>query len=230
MTERGKKRASGESAAVAEAKNEADAMTEEHAQELPEESPRWQTRTPKFARMRFDWASPEERFIVQRARTEVETRIVHAFPDAFAVLNNIYEIVRLPQYDANGEVVRDQFGWPVWQRTPDGMYLEDFTLLSRKQMQHLVGQITTRLFAWEQTASDLWAESVFAKAKFEERFAIAFDDPISGTVDDRRSAANRDAAEERYFAIYLTHMSRRADSLVKSMDRLSQRLKDLLAS
>ena len=38
-------------------------------------------------------------------------------------------------------------------------------------------------------------------AKEAQRFALAFDAPMSGTVDDRKAAGNIDAREERYFAI-----------------------------
>ena len=67
---------------------------------------------------------------------------------------------------------------------------------------------------------------MFAKAQWEERFSIAFDAPMSGTVDDRRAAGNIDAREERYFAIFLSLYSRKADSIVRSMELLSQRLRD----
>lgn len=228
--ERNKVRASGETAATAEAKEAAAQVDQPVTVTLPEESPQWQSRTPKFARMRFDWATPEDRLAVERARTAVEGRIVREFADAFSILNGIYGVIRDPELHPDGTPVTDQWGYPVWKRTPDGFYLEDFTRLSHKQMEHYTGIITTRLFEWEQAAADLWAQAMFAKAQFEDRFAIAFDAPMSGTVDDRRAAGTKDAAEERYFAIYVTHLSRRADAVVRSMERLAQRLKDLLTA
>lgn len=228
--DRNKVRASGMSAADSEARLEAERLPEPHTEQLPEESPTWQSRTPRFTRMRFDWPTREERQVMDRARIGVNTRIVNEFRDAYFILNAIYDVIREPELDVNGNVKVDQFGMTVWAKTPTGFYIEDFTKLTRKQMEHFVGLITTRLFEWEQMAADLYAEALFAKAQFEERFAISFDAPLSGTVDDRRASANRDAAEERYFAIFETHLSRRADAIVRSMDRLSQRLKDILSA
>jgi hypothetical protein len=39
-----------------------------------------------------------------------------------------------------------------------------------------------------------------------------------------------EAADERYFAIFESVLSRKADAIVRSMERLSQRLKDVMQS
>lgn len=229
MVQAFKPRSSGVLGSSEEARQQVEALEQTHLENLPEESPRWE-RTPKFARMRFDWGSREERLVIETGKAAVESRIMREFADAFNVLNEVYSIIRKQAVDASGDPVVDSLGQPVWERNSDGSFTEDFTALSHRQMRHFIGVITTRLFYWEQIAADLWAEAMFAKARFEERFAIAFDSPMSGTVDDRRSAGNRDAAEERYFAIHMTHLSRRADAIVRSADRLSQRLKDLIST
>lgn len=79
-------------------------------------------------------------------------------------------------------------------------------------------------------AADAWTESMFAKAQWEERFGIAYGAPHDGTIEDRTSYAKRDAAEERYFAIFAASYSRKADALVRVMSTLGQRLKDSLVS
>lgn len=225
-----KPRASGVQGSSEEAKEEVSKMMDTHSEELPEENPKYNLRTPKFSRMRFDWGTADDRMVMERAKTAVDVRINREFRDALFVLNDIYAIIRKPETDEFGQPKFDHFNLPLWERGMDGRYTEDFTLMTRRQMEHFIGLITVRLFDWEQTAADMWAQAMFAKAQFEERFAIAFDSPMSGTVDDRRAAGNRDAAEERYFAIFTTYLSRRADAIVRSADRLSQRMKDLLTA
>jgi hypothetical protein len=229
MVAPGQRRRSGEPGAAEEAVKQAEEIDQPLAEESKEErAKRW--RTPGFQRMRFTWR-PEDAGVVQSAHVAADQAIVRAFPDAYRLMNDIYTIVREPQMNkATGEVVTDANGFTVWMRTPDGGYVEDWSALTRKQMSEFIGAITVKIFGWEQTKDALWMDAMMAKAQFEERFAIAYDSSLKGTVDDRTAVGNKDAAEERYFAIFLSTLSRKADSLVRSMDRLSMRLNNLLTA
>lgn len=233
MPSRGKERASGATGAQEEARNATDEIDKEIVVDLPDERPvKW--RTPGFMRMRFSW-NDDERMVIDRAKAATQQKIMDAFPDAFWIMNSIYDLVREPvkRFDpATGEVeiVRDIYGFAEWVRNADGSYVEDFNKMNRRDKEHYIGLISTRLFTWEQIQVEMWADAMFAKAKFEERFAIVYDAPMTGTVDDRNAVAKKDAADERYFAIYMTVLSRRADALTRSLDRISQRLKDVLTA
>lgn len=228
MVARAKERASGLTAASEEATAEAAKMTEPiEAAVMPEERER-KFRTPGFSRMRFDW-SPEDRVVVSMAQRSVEERVLANFADAYQTMYEVYDLVRTPVTDEAGEPRKDEYGFTIWRRSPSGSYDEDWTKLSLKEKERFLFEITTRMFEWEQRAADAWGESMFAKAQWEERFAIAFDAPMAGTVDDRRAAGNKDATEERYFAIFVTLYSRKADAIVRSLALLGQRLKDSMA-
>lgn len=222
----GDTRAHGESAAVEEAKEEVENLTEPIESDVLDEERKKTFRTPGFARMRTQWNS-EDRRIIQHAQSAVEGRILANFEDAYQVMYEVYDLVRTPEVDERtGEVKTDQWGFTVWKKSVSGSYEEDWTALTSKQRQNLLFTITTRLFDWEQRAADAWGEAMFAKAQFEERFAIGFDEPMSGTVDDRRAHANIESREERYFAIFLTLYSRKADAVVRTLSLLGQRIKD----
>ena len=77
-------------------------------------------------------------------------------------------------------------------------------------------------------SSDAWGEAMFAKAMWEETFSIGYSASVSGTIDDRTAAGRIGAAEERYFAIFMTLYSRKAEAITRSMALLGQRLKDTL--
>lgn len=224
----GQRRASGQTVAEEIIHEESAQAEQPIAVELPEERART-FRTPGFARMRITWA-PQDRAIISQALAAVEGRILNSFGDAYQVMHELFEIVRTPETNPDGSVKRDQWGFTVWARTPSGGWEEDFTRLTTKQRENFLFQITTRIFDWEQRAADVWGEAMFAKAAWEERFSIGFDAPMSGTVDDRRAAGNLDAREERYFAIFASLYSRRADAIVRSMNLLGQRLKDSLTA
>jgi len=222
----GQRRASGETVTEEVVREDSAHFDEPVAVELPEDRER-KFRTPGFARMRIDWAS-QDRPIVVKALAAVEGRILHSFGDAYQVMHDVFEIVRTPEVTSSGEICRDQYGFTIWKRTVSGGWEEDYSRLTRQARENFLYQITTRIFDWEQRAADVWGEAMFAKAQWEERFSIGFDAPMSGTVDDRRAAGNLDARDERYFAIFASLYSRRADAVVRAMNLLGQRLKDTL--
>lgn len=196
---------------------------------LPEDArpDRPQFRTPGFSRMRIT-RTPDDQIIMSGIQTAIEDRLVETFLDAYIVMNDIFEAVREPEVDASGEVVRDRHGFAVWKRKANGAWEEDWSRLTRAERENFIFEITTRLWGWEQRAADAWADSMFAKAQWEERFGIAYGTPHSGTIEDRTAYAKRDAAEERYFAIFSAAYSRKADAIVRVMATLGQRLKDTL--
>ena len=185
-------------------------------------------RTPGFTRMRFDWR-PEDRVVMTRAREIAHRRLVTEFADVYEVLWEVYRVVRNPLVDEKtGEIMVDDYGLQLWARNENGGYDEDFSKLTKAEKERFMFLLVTRAFEWDQRAADIRGEALMAKAQFEERFAIGFDAPPQGTVDDRRAAGNLDAREERYFAIYMTWFSRKADALLDSAHRLESRLRDAL--
>lgn len=185
-------------------------------------------RSPMFSRMRLDWKS-EDRPVIQRAAASVEARIQANFVDAYQVMFDLYMIVREPVVDEDtGEIQKDRWGFPEWQRGVSGSYVEDFTRLTRGQKENFLFLITTHIFEWQQAAADAWGEAMFAKAQWEETLSLGFDRPMSGTVQDREHAGKLHARDERYFSIFLSLYSRKADAICASMELLGQRLKDTL--
>jgi hypothetical protein len=186
-------------------------------------------RTPGFQRMRLDWRS-DDRAVLSNVKTSAESRLLKEFPDAYRMLGRVYDIVRTPEVDEHGDPKRDFHGWPIWKRGLTGGYEEDFTRLTYKQKEDFLFAITTHLFEWQQLAADAWAEAMFAKAQWEERFSMGYEGPMSGTVQDRTASGRLDSREERYFALFMSLYSRKVDALVRSMELLGQRIKDSLVA
>lgn len=197
---------------------------------LPEDprkgKPEW--RTPGFARMRTSW-SPEDAVMMQRISAAIDDRIFEVFQDAFIVMNDLFEVVRTPEFDAEGTAKTDRHGMIIWKRKANGAWEEDWTRLTAKQKENFLFQITTRLFRWELLAADAWKDALFAKAQWEERFGITYAGPQRGTIDDRTNYAKRESAEERYYAVFMASYSRKADAILRVLTNLGQRLKDTLA-
>lgn len=225
-----KARASGQSQAAEVAEEQALVLVEPLEEEvLPEERGRM-FETMGFSRVRMTWQDGADA-MVARIREVVDDAILTHFTDAYSIMSDLYDVVREQEVDqATGELVTDPYGMPVHVRTPSGGYYEDWSRLTDRQREDFLFRITTSLFAWEQRAADLWGEAMFAKAVWTEAFAIGYDAPVKGTIEDRTARANVESAEDRYFAILQSLLSRKADALVRSMTLLSQRLKDTMGS
>lgn len=181
-----------------------------------------------FTRTRTEW-SGEYAVAIRRMKQEIEQVIQGRFSEAYAVMFDLYEVVREHEVDEEtGEVKVDDAGLPIWRKTELGSYVEDWTKLTIKQREQFLFRIMTSLFAWQQDAAELWGEAMFAKAIWTESFSRGFDAPLKGTVDDRTARGNLDSAEDRYFAVYLSLLSKRADALCQSLERIALRLKDTM--
>lgn len=190
-----------------------------------------ETATTGFARMRTDWRpgdSAEILGIVQQAQG-----IIHrTFPDVYLIMNELWELVRNPVVNvSSGEIKTDVFGWPEWEKLPSGAYREDYTRLTAREKEDFLLRITTGLLEWEQKASTSWLEAMLAKGRWEEAMATGFIAPTGrATVEERTQRGRAHAAEDRYHAIFRAAVSRSAEQLVRSMERLGQRLKDSLTA
>lgn len=181
-----------------------------------------------LSRMKREWDQDEALEMIGIHKI-VDDFMMKNFGDAFLIINDIYEVVRKPAYNQEtGEVLKDRYGFALWQRTPSGTFIEDYSRLTHRQMQDYLFQITTSLFAWKQKQAELWGEAMLAKAVWEESFSLAYDDSKGKTVEDRTQKARLGSREDRYFGILQAMISRKADNLVDSLELLSQRLKDIV--
>jgi hypothetical protein len=185
-------------------------------------------RTPGFSRMRLNW-SGDDGAVINGVVETVDRQLMKMFPVAYEVRLELFDVVREAVVDlTTGEVALDHLKLPVWKTTSSGTYVEDWGRLTDRLRENSLHKITVYLVEWEEIQANLWGEAMFAKAAWEERFAAGFlkAPGAKPTVDASTNYGRAASMEERYFAIYRTLLSRRADALVRSMERLGQRLKD----
>ena len=208
---------------------EADKTFEDTATVRVHEDETRENRTPGFTRMRTHWEG-DEALHVQSLRAIVDDVMLTQFPDAIMIMNDLFEIVRTPMVNSDGEVVVDRHGFPVWERNDSGAFLEDYSRLSYRDKEDILFRITTNLVRWKEIQANLWGDAMFAKAAWEERFSDQFLSApgMRPTIDDKTNRARHNSVEERYFAIFQALISRRADALIDSMVLLGQRIKDVI--
>lgn len=227
MTARAEVRASGKTAGTEAADEVVQGATEPLDEAvLPEERERVFEQLG-FSRMRMSW-SEEHSGMVHRIRQTVHGRVFDLFPDAFSIMEEVWRVVRTQASDPEtGELLVDEYRLPQWQKTAGGAYVENWALFGTAQREQTLFKITTMMFEWEQRASDVWGEAMFAKGVWAEEFAHYFDDrnkKSKATIDACNADATVRSAESRYFAIFSSYLSRQADALVKSMDRIARLL------
>lgn len=189
-----------------------------------------ENKTPGFSRMRTEWHG-EDAAQISGLRHIVEGRILQLFPGAFMLMNDLYDLVREPVRDKDtGFPMTDAHGFVIWARSDSGAFIEDYSRLGIREKEDFLFRITTNIFEWRQTATDLWGDAMFAKAQWEEAMSTGFIAPTGRlTVDDRTHRGRAHSVDERYFAIFQSLLSRRADAVVDSLSLLGQRLKDSLS-
>jgi hypothetical protein len=225
-----KVRASGKTAAEEVAQEviaEADKTMEV---ELPDEREK-SFQTPGFSRFRMNWFG-EDATMISSMHEVVDQKLNEHFADAYTIMYEIYDLVRQKLTNPDGSTAKDKYGLELWARNDTGNYIEDWDKLNYRQRERFLFLITTRLFEWEQVAAGAWAEAMMSKAIWEESFAIRFTElpAVSATrptVDDRTNHARVLSKEDKYFAIFCTYYSRKADALVRNMNLIAQRLKDV---
>ncbi len=187
--------------------------------------------THRENRLRYDW-SDDVREEIHGIHSVVERLLLETFGSAYQIMNELYEIVREPSVGKGGEIQTDIYGFTIWERNEYGNYIEDYSKLGMKEVKDLLFKITTRLFQWEQDAARIHGDAMYAKALWERSFALGYTDArMNGgrTVEDRTQAGRVASLDDRFFGIFQSNLSRRADALVRSMTLLSQRLKDVLS-
>lgn len=177
-----------------------------------------------FQRMRTTWTEADKTRLAEINR-RADIVLADCFPDAWWLLERIYRVVREPVVQtATGAVMKDGAGHTRWQRNALGFIVEHWDRLGDQQRDDFLHELAIHLVEWRQQAVVMWGSAMFAKGIWEEAFAWGYTTaPGEGrrlTVDDRTQAGHLASIEDRYFAIFQSVLSRRAEALIKSLERI----------
>jgi len=185
-----------------------------------------------FSRMRTGWRG-EDREAILRLNALSDQFVRVRFSGAFSIMDRLNRMVRTQAVDSSGEYVTDPDGSPVWVKDEYGEPEEDWGRLTDRDRRDLLGRLVARLFEWERESVNAWSEAMVSKVQWEEVFSRGFTAmpgaQVSGkpTVDDRTQWGHRTSIEERYFAVFKSALSRRADAIIRSMRSLQYLLENM---
>lgn len=196
------------------------------APDIPPDRTR-QFRSVNFSRMRTKWGE-EDRAAMDHIQFEARRIMEASFPVALDLLERLWMCVRIPLTDEDGNVIPGPNGRPRWESHPNGTPVEDWTLLTDRERANFIFEITTHLAEWRQQAVMLWTEAMYAKGDWEQAFAHGYIDAQGTklTIDDRTQRGHLAGVERRYFAIYQSALSRHADALVRSLEKVAEVLQN----
>lgn len=205
-----------------------DATAEEPASSDPHPDRTHEMTRAGFSRMRTGWAGDDARMIAELEA--LSDKIIRSrFAAAFAIMEQVRYRVRVPAADRQtGQVLTYEDGTPQWEKDEWGLPVEDWAGLRDSDRLNLIGMIHTHMFELELIKSGLWAEAMYAKGEWEEIFSRGYtalpDHVVSGkpTIEDRTHYAQRNAAQERYFALFKSSLSRKADGVVRTLAGLQR--------
>lgn len=195
-----------------------------------------QFRSTSFARMKTSWSGPDAQALAD-VQFAADQAIKTVFPRALRLLARLQEIARVPAAidPATGEPERHPNGKIKWLVDEWGEPVEDWSRLDPKSRSDALFTITTHMYEWESNRVRLWAEAMYAKVLWEQSFSYGFrvlpgsSGAISGkpTIDDRTQLGHAHSAQDRYFGVFQSSISRQADALVRSMERIGRLLENV---
>jgi len=188
-----------------------------------------------FSRMRTAWAGDDARQVSELEA--LSDKIVrNRFSVAFGIMERIHAHVRRQAFDRKtGEYLVYEDGTPQWEKDEFGVPVEDWASLSDRDRNNILGTIMSHMFEWELAKANMWAQAMYAKGEWEEIFARGFTSlpghVVSGkpTIEDRTQWAQKNAAQERYFALWQSSLSRKADGVVRVMTGFQRMLENTRA-
>jgi hypothetical protein len=182
--------------------------------------------------MRTGWVGDDRDKILELEALS-DKIIRRRFSVAFGVIERIRSHVRTQVFDKQtGAYLTYEDGTPQWEKDEFGVPVEDWALLADPDRDALLFTIATHMFEWEMVKANIWAEAMYAKGQWEEIFSRGYTSlpghVVSGkpTIEDRTHHSQKNAAQERYFALFQSSLSRKADGIVKAMTGLQRLLEN----
>lgn len=212
-----------------------DATAEKTAESDPHPDRTHETSRASFSRMRTGWIGDDRDKILELEA--LSDRIVRRrFSVAFAVRERLWAHVRKQRFDQeSGAYLTYEDGSPQWEKDEWGAPVEDWALLSDQDRLSLLMTIRTHEFEWSMVKANMWAEAMYAKGEWEEVFSRGYtalpDHVVSGkpTIEDRTHHSQKNAAEERYFALFQSALSRKADGIFAAVTGIARTLENTRA-
>lgn len=178
-----------------------------------------------FTKIEFRWR-PSDRKLLESIRAAVDSSFATMFADAFAVIDEFYASVRVPE-QSGGVVKLDSDNRPVWKKHPNGKFVEDYDLLATKDLERLIFDLQKAKFALSEQQSQLLAEAILAKHAEDDHRNEAWLEILDGTQGDRNAKVSRESLPDKYHAYFRYTLYLRSQTFTREVDNFLRLLEKL---
>ena len=181
-----------------------------------------------FSKIKFGWKA-EDKNTLEQIRAAVNSMINDTFSEAYAIIDGVYESVRVPELNSSGVVRTDQEGRIIWEKDESGKLLEDWSKLDGLDIEKALFDLERVKIPISLRASELYSEALYAKHLFDDKWWDTYSEQVDGTQNDRSSRANRQSAEEKYHSFFRYLLWERVNVFLKevqSLMRLLEKVRD----
>jgi hypothetical protein len=174
-----------------------------------------------------DWKQ-DDRLVIDQLKSAAEMVVADLYGASFQLLDEIYTSVRTARVNKHGQVITDKDGRPVWERNPDGTYVEDWKSLDGYDIERTLLKLQELKIVTSQRVQELFLETAYARYVYQDEYHAAFESPVQGTNPQREAVANRKARDDRYNYLYRYWIYSNAQVFereIKEVARLFERIR-----
>lgn len=181
-----------------------------------------------FSKIKFSWKA-EDKNTLEQIRAAVNSMINDTFSEAYAIIDGVYESVRVPELNSSGVVRTNQEGRIIWEKDESGKLIEDWSKLDGLDIEKALFDLERVKIPISLRTSELYSEALYAKHLFDDKWWDTYSEQVDGTQNDRSSRANRQSAEEKYHSFFRYLLWERVNVFLKevqSLMRLLEKVRD----
>lgn len=181
-----------------------------------------------FTKINFKWKAEDKNALTQ-VRAAVGRMMESLFSETYSIIDELYGSVRVPVTNEHGVVATDEEGRYIWQKDDRGRLIEDWSLLDGMDIEKSLLDLERVKLLVSTQVSELYAEALFAKNIYDDRWHDEYESMLDGTQGDRSARAVRNSSEEKYHSFFRYLLWERANTFLKELQnlmRLLERIRD----
>lgn len=168
-----------------------------------------------LSKLRFEWR-PEDRATLEQIRGAVDREFEVMFSDVFAIIDKLYEGMRVPLTDRVGQPVYEN-GRMQFEVDERGHYVERWDRLTADEIDEAIFRLGELRLTLHPRVNSLLMDALFAKYRANDEWDDAYTAILEDTVPGRTAKANKQSRQDRYHALFLNWVYTSADSLFREV-------------
>jgi hypothetical protein len=187
-----------------------------------------QERLSIFSRITFRWHTSDQ-LILSQLRAASQLQWERQLEPAFAILDQLYAEMRIPEQSPDGVVLRDQSGRPIWKKDPDtGLIIETTEQLTGQDLEKALLDLHQLKMTVSEQTNHLLSETMLARYVMKDKEDDLWDSILEGTINDRQAKVGRETRQEKYHYFFHWLLYTNSQTFLKEIISLIKTLGGIL--